>query len=145
MNAKRVFTVTLITLLTSFAMAEPFSSREKANYQEWIRIEQNYPKTQSPTSFSDLNMKADAKLVWSDIYLDGGTKGFLFKDSEGNYLAFATGPGLQSKDHPKRIDSPTGSRLFVFALHYSDEEAILVETGSPCEVFLKSLIKKGEG
>lgn len=92
-----------------------------------------------------MGMRDDAKLVWTEMYLDGGTRGYLFKDSSGRYFAFCTGPGFQTKNHPKRIDAAVGSRFFVFALHYTDQRARLVEAGSACEAFLKSLIAQSKG
>jgi hypothetical protein len=97
-----------------------------------------------PESLDDAGLLADAIVAWSGSYLDGGTNGYLLRDSAGNFLAFCTGPGLQSKDLPNRIDAATGSRLFVGALHYTRAEAEIVPAGSKTEEWLKSRIQKAQ-
>jgi hypothetical protein len=93
-----------------------------------------------PASLREAGLSGEVRLVWSDIYLDGGTRGYLICDSQGSYLALCTGPGLQTSDHPRRIDAPVASRLFMGAIHYTHENAQLVVPDSESERFLCALL-----
>jgi hypothetical protein len=95
-----------------------------------------------PTSLQEVGLLPDVKRVWSGRYLDGGTVGYLFRDSHGGYLALCTGPGIQSKGNPQRIDAAIGSRLFIGALHYRNKEAQMVDPGSASARFLWTLISE---
>jgi hypothetical protein len=99
----------------------------------------------APESYVDAGLLSDVALVWSGRSLDGGTVGYLFKDSTGALLAVCSGPGLQTKDHPRRIDAPIGSRLFVGGLHYTDASVEIVPASSKAETWLRSLIREKKG
>lgn len=94
--------------------------------------------TPPPRSFAEAGLLEDAKIVWSDLYLDGGTRGYLIMDSAGMFFAVCTGPGLQVADHPKRVDAPARSRLFVGGLHYTDAE--IVPAKGESENWLRTII-----
>lgn len=98
-----------------------------------------------PESLAEAGLLPDAALVWSDLYKDGGTRGYLFRDSAGNFLAVCTGPGFQTQDHPKRIDGERGSRLFLGSLHYTAEGAEIVPAGGKTEAWLRKLLEKKQG
>jgi hypothetical protein len=142
---------TLLYLLVALAAATPGhadnsdlrTAKEKfvANSSELQKWKKGQPL---PESLADAGLLADAIVVWSGLYADGGTNGYLLRDSVGNSLAFCTGPGFQSKDHPKRIDAALGSRLFVGALHYARAEAEIVPVGSKTEEWLKDRIQKAQ-
>jgi hypothetical protein len=119
------------------------SAKEKfvANSSELQKWKKGQPL---PESLADAGLLDDAIVVWSGLYSDGGTNGYLLRDSARNSLAFCTGPGFQSKDHPKRIDAALGSRLFVGALHYARAEAEIVPVGSKTEEWLKDRIQKAQ-
>lgn len=108
--------------------------RGRAEHHRWKR---GMP---FPTELGNLGLKPDAILVCNDAYFDGGTRGFLLRDSEGKYLALATGPGLQTKDLPGRIDAEINSLIFIGALHYLDPEAEMVPPNSASEAFLVELL-----
>lgn len=119
------------------------SEKEKAEFERIGGERHKWKKgLPLPASLSDAGLLSDATVVWTALYLDGATKGYLFKDSTGNYLAVCTGPGLQAKDHPQRIDAPVNSRVFIGALHYTGKEAQMVDAGSKCEAFLSALISQ---
>jgi hypothetical protein len=142
---------TLLYLLVALAVATPGhadnsdrrTAKEKfvANSSELQKWKKGQPL---PESLADAGLLADAIVVWSGLYSDGGTNGYLLRDSVGNFLAFCTGPGFQSKDHPKRIDAALGSRLFVGALHYARAEAEIVPVGSKTEEWLKERIQRAQ-
>lgn len=150
---------TLLCLLFALAVVAPgFSagsdqpqlkaraSTAKAEFEEHGSERHRWKKGQAlPTSLAEAGLLPDATLVWSDLYLDGGTKGYLFKDSAGKFLAVCTGPGLQTKDHPKRIDAPVGSMLFIGGLHYAKEELEMVPVGSKAEAWLRKLLNEKKG
>jgi len=118
----------------------------KADFEKHADERHKWKKGQPlPESLAEAGLLPDATLVWSDLYLDGGTKGYLFKDSAGKFLAVCTGPGLQTKDHPKRIDAPVGSRLFLGGLHYTKEEVEMVPAGSKAEAWLRKLLDEKMG
>jgi len=96
--------------------------------------------TTPPKTFAEAGLLNDATIVWTGLYFDGGTRGYLLMDSAGKFFAFCTAPGLQSKENPKRIDAPAHSRLFIGGLHYSSAE--MVAPGSDTEVWLRSLLAK---
>lgn len=98
-----------------------------------------------PESLAEAGLLSDAVLVWSGLYLDGGTKGYLMKDSAGNFLALCTGPGLQTKDHPKRITAAMGSMLFIGGLHYTKEEVEMVPVPSKADAWLRKVIDEKKG
>ena len=123
---------------TFTAQARKEHAQFKAHRDEHHPWRKNMPM---PTTLAEAGLTEDVKLVWTDSYLDGGTRGFLFKDPAGNYLAVCTGPGLQTKDLPNRIDAPVGSLLFIGGLHHLDPRAQLIEPDSSCEMMIRSLLK----
>lgn len=149
--------IPFLAAVTTFASAQPASERSAENSPRTIDTRADelaqfksdpvgqHPWKRSmplPDTLQDAGLNPDASLVWTDSYLDGGTKGYLFKDSDGNYLAVCTGPGLQSKDFPNLIDAPVGSCLFIGALRNTDPKAQIVRSGSMCEEMLKALISR---
>jgi len=118
----------------------------KAEFEKHGSERHKWKKGQAlPESLAEAGLLLDATLVWSEMYLDGGTKGYLFKDSAGKFLAVCTGPGLQGKDHPKRIDAARGSRLFIGGLHYTKAEVEMVPVGSKSEAWLRKLLDEKKG
>jgi hypothetical protein len=145
--------LTFCCLSTAFAGAapdkppfKPGSTEAKTEFERSGGERHKWKKGQAmPESLAEAGMLSDATLVWSDLYLDGGTKGYLLKDSAGTFLAVCTGPGLQTKDHPRRIDAAVGSRLFIGALHYTKEEGAMVPPGSKTEAWLRKLLGEKKG
>ncbi|MCX6950869.1 MAG: hypothetical protein NTV51_01585 [Verrucomicrobia bacterium] len=116
-------------------------ARAKAEFEEHGGERHKWKKGQAlPESWAEAGLLPDATLVWSGLYLDGGTKGYLFRDSAGNFLALCTGPGLETKDHPKRIDAAMGSRLFLGGLHYAKESVAMVPPGGKAEAWLRKVL-----
>lgn len=150
---------TLIYVLTALAVVAPAvcgeadrsqlkasSSAAKAEFEKSGSDRHAWKKGQAhPESLAEAGLLSDAILVWDGLCFDGGTKGYLFRDSAGNFLAVCTGPGLQSKDHPRRIDAGVGSRLFLGVLHYSNDGAEMVPAGSKAEAWLNKLIEEKKG
>ena len=141
------FLTALVVITTAFSAVpdrprfKTEASAAKAEFVEHGSERHKWKKGQAhPESLAEAGLLSDATLVWSDLYLDGGTKGYLYKDSAGRFLAVCTGPGLQTKDHPKRIDAPVGSRLFIGGLHYTKEEVEMVPAGSKAEAWLRKLL-----
>jgi hypothetical protein len=125
---------------------KPASSEAKAEFEKSRSERHKWKKGQAfPETLAEAGLLSDITLVWTDLYLDGGTKGYLFKDSAGHFLAVCTGPGFQTKDHPRRIDAAVGSRLFIGGLHYTEEVAALVPAGSKTEAWLRKLLEEKKG
>jgi len=120
-------------------------SVERKTHERIFKLHHKWIKSNPPPkNFEEIGILRDAILVIRAFYLDGGTRGYLLKDSEGNYFAFCSGPGFQSEDHPAKIDSPVGSRIFAGALHYANPEARIIESQSDSERFLKRLAERAE-
>jgi hypothetical protein len=109
---------------------------EGATAQKW------HKDLPAPTTLEEVGLRADAVLVWSASYLDGGTRGYLVQDSEGHMLALCTGPGFQTKSLASRIDAARGSRLFIGAIHYTDPGAQMIPANSYSEAFLCALLNR---
>jgi len=104
------------------------------------------PGMPMPETLEQAGLGADWHVAWTDMYFDGGTRGFLIVSGEDRFLAFCTGPGLE---HPPGRTlgepAPVGSRLFIGATHYTHKEARPVPAGSAAEAFLRSLMAKKSG
>jgi hypothetical protein len=94
-----------------------------------------------PTTLTEAGLLDDAAVVWSGFSLDGGSRGYLIKDSAGNYLAFCTDPGLQIQKDVRKVIR-VKPRFYVGGLHYTHEGVKVVEPGSKCEQFLKTLARE---
>jgi hypothetical protein len=126
--------------VANFHSAAPFSAADRAEFLKSGKEHHKWIKGMPlPESLKDAGLLDDAELVWAGLYFDGGSRGFLVKDSAGNYLAFCTGPGFQAPDNPRPIDAKPVSRFFIGGLHYTHEAAQLVEAGSECEQLLQKL------
>ena len=128
-------------------VAVPAVRRENHEKAEFLRHADRHPWVAgmpAPTSFKEAGLLDDAKIVWMGFYFDGGTRGYLLKDSAGNYFAFCTGPGGQTKTSKHWIDAPLGSRILIGALHYTHDGAQLVDAGSKSEEFLKDIAWRAE-
>ena len=120
-----------------------WGGKESEVFEKTRHLHHKWSKSSPPPeNYKEAGILEDAVLVSHGFHLDGGTIGYLLKDSKGNYFALCTGPGLQSEDHPSRIDAPIGSRMFVGALHYASPEARIVEARSDSDRFLKKLTKR---
>jgi hypothetical protein len=87
-----------------------------------------------PASLADCGLQADAKVVVTSIYLDGGTRLFALKDSVGAYFVFCTSkPQAQAK---RDGDAEWNEQFVVGAKHYLEKEGVSVPRGSPTEAFL---------
>ena len=109
--------------------------RSKNEHHEWVK---GMP---FPASLKEAGFLGDAKLVWTGFYFDGGSRGYLIKDSTGNYLAFCTDPGLQFQKDSRNVNR-VKPRFYIGGLHYTHEVVELVEPGSKCEQFLKTLARE---
>lgn len=101
------------------------------------------PGLPMPENLEQAGLGKDWRVVRHGHYLDGGTEGFLLLGGEDHYLAFCTGPGLESPEgrtFGKPV--PVGSRLFIGGTHYTDKEARPVPEGSAAETFLRSLMPR---
>jgi len=126
--------------VANFQSAAPFSAADRAEFLDSGKEHHKWIKGMpQPETLEGAGLLDDAELVWAGHYFDGGTRGFLVKDSAGNYLAFCTGPGFQTPDNPRRIEAKPGSGFFIGTLHYTHDSAQPVQAGSKCEQLLKKL------
>lgn len=87
-----------------------------------------------PRSWADAGMRADAELMFTRGYLDGGSTGYFFKDSGGRYFVFgaSTPIGAGSDNQVVQVE-----RVFcIGAPHASDPAAVAVPVGSETDRFL---------
>ncbi|MEO7700691.1 MAG: hypothetical protein ABIZ04_15825 [Opitutus sp.] len=133
------------TVFCAVSDRPPFSTQARAAQDEFEQRgseHHRWKKGQTfPESLAEVGLLPDATLVWSGLYKDGGTTGYLLEDSGGNFLAICTGPGFQTKDHPLRIDARLHSRLFIGGLHYTKKTAEMVPHGSKAEAWLRNLLE----
>ena len=144
MRTLQVAAIIAVSALTAFSGVTA-AQNDRAEFQLYRDKLQKWKEGMpAPTSLKEAGLLDDAKVVWTGSYLDGGTRGYLLKDSAGNYFAFCTGPGFQTKESRPWIDAPVGSRILIGALHYTRDGAVLVEKGSKCEDFLRGLAENVE-
>lgn len=98
------------------------------------------PGMAMPENLEQAGLGKDWRVVRGGHYLDGGTEGYLLLSGEDHFLAFCTGPGLESAGQTFGKPVPVGSRMFIGGTHYTDKEARPVPEGSAAEAFLRSLL-----
>lgn len=142
--------VLLLTILatcpiSSVAAASRIEAPVFAAIDEGQKIRQSkelkHPWTKDqplPSSFAECGLESDAKLVFTDIYLDGGSRSFALRDRKGAYLIFCTTRPLGQSRSDGTVD---WSEFFVIGVkHYTDKAGVLVPRGSPTEQMLLKAI-----
>jgi hypothetical protein len=94
-----------------------------------------------PTSFGAAGLTQPVRLVACDIYLDGGSRYYLFRGANSRYLVVCTDPGSFGAPDSKKVIPVDKPRLFLGASHFSDKNKVLIPYDSECERFLLAAIK----
>jgi len=112
---------------------------EEAKLRDLKQVKHPWTKERSlPVSLADCGLKADAKLVVTSLYLDGGSRMFALKDSTDAYFVFCTS---KPQSQAKRDGDPEWNEHFVVgAKHYLEKDGVSVPRGSPAEAFLLKAI-----
>ncbi len=91
-----------------------------------------------PRSWADAGMRADAELMFTRGYLDGGSTAYFFKDSGGRYFVFGASTPIGAGSDNKVV--PLERFFFIGAAHASVPGAVAVPVGSETDRFLLSIL-----
>jgi hypothetical protein len=126
-------------------------ARAEGTYAETRRAQEDYTQAPDelkkcnsthalPVNWVDTGLRADAKLVFTDEVMDGGSRAFCFKDASGRYFIFCLSAPLMNDGYGKTVRSDPV--FYVGAFHSSEPGAIKVPVDSETEKFLIAVLKE---
>lgn len=98
------------------------------------------PGKRLPESFMDAGLTPPVRLVADEMYLDGGSKYYLFEGSNGQYLVVCTDSPMRSDPKTRKFMELEVLHLYLGAFHFSENPKLQVPTGSKTERFLLDAI-----
>ena len=93
-----------------------------------------------PASFKDAGLDAPVKLVACDIYLDGGSRYYIFRGSNDRFLLLCTDSGMSFSPETKKVSKVEQPRVYLAAAHFGSKSKVEVPADSATEQFLLSAI-----
>lgn len=94
-----------------------------------------------PANFKDAGLTPPVKLVACDIYLDGGSRFYIFRGANDKFLMFCTDSGLSYSAETKKTSPVAKPKLYLAASHSSSKRKMEIPVGSATEQFLLDAIK----
>lgn len=117
------------------------TSRAREDYKQAPDELKKWNSTHAlPVNWSDTGLRADAKLVFTEEVMDGGSRAFCFKDSVGRYFVFCLSAPLMNDGSGKVARSDPVFYVGVF--HSGEPGAIKVPVDSETEKFLIGILRE---
>ncbi len=94
-----------------------------------------------PDNFEAAGLASPVTLVACDIYLDGGSRFYLFRGSNDKFLVICTDAGSYYDSRAKKSVEVRRPRLFLGTFHFSEKPRAELPEGSKTERFLLEAIR----